>query len=58
VAAGRRHTGRDVRRGPSSGFSLAVAVAGFFMITLDAVVVKVALPTIRRDLGGGVTGLQ
>ncbi|GII23598.1 MFS transporter [Planosporangium mesophilum] len=31
---------------------------GFFVITLDAVVVNVALPSIRRDLGGGITGLQ
>ena len=28
------------------------------MITLDAVVVNIALPSIRRDLGGGMTGLQ
>jgi EmrB/QacA subfamily drug resistance transporter len=33
-------------------------VAGFFMITLDAVVVNVALPSIRGELGGGITGLQ
>jgi MFS family permease len=33
-------------------------VLGFFVITLDAVVVNVALPSIRRDLGGGITGLQ
>jgi EmrB/QacA subfamily drug resistance transporter len=37
---------------------LAAAVLGFFVITLDAVVVNVALPSIRRDLGGGITGLQ
>jgi len=29
-----------------------------FVITLDAVVVNVALPSIRADLGGGMTGLQ
>jgi DHA2 family methylenomycin A resistance protein-like MFS transporter len=40
------------------GFTLAAAVLGFFVITLDAVVVNVALPSIRRDLGGGMTGLQ
>ena len=28
------------------------------MITLDAVVVNVALPSMRADLGGGITGLQ
>jgi EmrB/QacA subfamily drug resistance transporter len=45
--------------GPSrSGFTLATAVLGFFVITLDAVVVNVALPSIRGELGGGITGLQ
>ena len=38
--------------------ALVAAVLGFFVITLDAVVVNVALPSIRADLGGGVTGLQ
>src|SRR5215211_4768353 len=37
---------------------LAAAVLGFFVITLDAVVVNVALPSIRRDFGAGITGLQ
>ena len=40
------------------GLTLAAAVLGFFMITLDAVIVNIALPTIRRDLGSGITGLQ
>jgi MFS transporter, DHA2 family, methylenomycin A resistance protein len=31
---------------------------GFFVITLDAVVVNVALPSIRNDLGAGMTGLK
>ena len=31
---------------------------GFFVITLDAVVVNVTLPSIRTDLGGGITSLQ
>jgi DHA2 family methylenomycin A resistance protein-like MFS transporter len=38
--------------------TLSAAVLGFFVITLDAVVVNVALPSIRDDLGGGMTGLQ
>src|SRR4051794_9555688 len=42
--------------GPTA--SLAVAALGFFVITLDALVVNVALPAIGRDLGGGITGLQ
>src|SRR5215210_889831 len=40
------------------GLALAAALLGFFVITLDAVVVNVALPAIRSDLGGGMTGLQ
>ncbi|MFN2533964.1 MAG: MFS transporter, partial [Pseudonocardiaceae bacterium] len=44
--------------GGDAGFTLVAAVLGFFVITLDAVVVNVALPSIRRDLGGGITGLQ
>ncbi|MQY22723.1 MFS transporter [Nocardia macrotermitis] len=38
--------------------ALAAAVLGFFVVTLDAVVVNVTLPSIRADLGGGVAGLQ
>jgi EmrB/QacA subfamily drug resistance transporter len=38
--------------------ALAAALLGFLVITLDAVIVNVVLPSIRQDLGGGVTGLQ
>lgn len=31
---------------------------GYFMVLLDTTVVSVALPTIRTDLGGGITELQ
>src|SRR6266480_1481934 len=41
-----------------AGLALAAAVLGFFVVTLDAVVVNVTLPVIRTDLGGGVAGLQ
>lgn len=44
------------RRG--SGEALAAAVLGFFVITLDALVVNVALPAIGRGFGSGMTGLQ
>jgi EmrB/QacA subfamily drug resistance transporter len=40
------------------GWSLATALLGFFMITLDAVIVNVALPDIRRELAGSMSGLQ
>jgi len=33
-------------------------VLGFFVVTLDALVVSVALPAIGHDLGGGMTGLR
>src|SRR5215207_10408289 len=41
-----------------SVWTLAAALLGFFVVTFDAVVVNVALPSIRDDLGGGITGLQ
>lgn len=42
----------------SAKAGLAASVLGFFVITLDALVVNVALPDIHKDLGGGITGLQ
>ena len=45
-------------RARAPGAALATAVLGFFVVTLDAVVVNVALPSIRGELGGGLTGLQ
>jgi len=44
--------------GPAPGWSLAAALLGFFVVTLDAVIVNVALPDIRRELAGGMSGLQ
>ena len=45
--------------GPSaSRAALAASVLGFFIVTFDAVVLNVSLPSIRADLGGGITGLQ
>ena len=43
-------------RGPRA--ALVVAFLGFFVVTLDALVVNVALPAIGSELGGGITGLQ
>ncbi|MCI0142069.1 MFS transporter [Arthrobacter bambusae] len=38
--------------------SLAVAMLGFFVVALDAQIVNVALPHIRDELSGGLSGLQ
>ena len=43
---------------PGAHMALAAAVLGFFIVTFDAVVLNVSLPSIRTDLGGGITGLQ
>ncbi|WP_369380012.1 MFS transporter [Streptomyces sp. cg36] len=46
------------RPASAPGLTLAAALLGFALITLDASVVNVALPAIGSDLGGGMTGLQ
>ncbi|MGW5431664.1 MFS transporter [Streptomyces sp. NPDC004059] len=51
-------TAEEEERGRHAVAALAAAVVGFFVITLDATIVNVALPTIRDELGGGMTGLQ
>ncbi|WP_223257007.1 MFS transporter [Arthrobacter globiformis] len=38
--------------------ALAVSLLGFFMITLDTLIVNVALATIGRQSGGGTVGQQ
>jgi MFS family permease len=49
----------SVRLASAAGrWVLAVAVLGDSLILLEATVVNVALPTIGRDLGAGVAGLQ
>lgn len=52
----RPYVSRETRA--RSGHTLAGALLGFFVITLDAVIVNIALPSIRHDFGGGITGLQ
>ncbi|MET9360756.1 MFS transporter [Streptomyces sp. NPDC006632] len=49
---------RKPARGSSPVLTLAAALLGFALITLDASVVNVALPAIGGDLGGGMSGLQ
>jgi MFS transporter, DHA2 family, methylenomycin A resistance protein len=58
LATSRPRASHEPQGGAHSGFTLAAGVLGFFVITLDAVIVNVALPSIRRELGGGMTGLQ
>jgi MFS family permease len=38
--------------------TVPVACAGFFLVVLDTTVVNIALPSIARDLGASVSGLQ
>ena len=52
----RPYASRETRAG--SGHTLGGALLGFVVITLDAVIVNIALPSIRHDFGGGITGLQ
>jgi DHA2 family methylenomycin A resistance protein-like MFS transporter len=58
IGAGTPVLGRKADRGAATAAALGAAVLGFFVVTLDAVVVNVALPSIRGELGGGITGLQ
>src|SRR5215467_10689399 len=52
-------TGRQPGPGPSGGaLTLLLTSAASFMVILDALVVVTALPTIHRDLGGGISTLQ
>ncbi|MFF1613411.1 DHA2 family efflux MFS transporter permease subunit [Amycolatopsis sp. NPDC058278] len=57
TAAPARLTDRAAATG-SAVATLVTALLGFFVVTLDAVVVNIALPDIRTDLGGGIAGLQ
>ncbi|MGW9133480.1 MFS transporter [Streptomyces sp. NPDC055681] len=51
--------GRAIGQRPASaGWALGAALLGFFVITLDAQIVNVALPAIRVGFDGGMTGLQ
>jgi EmrB/QacA subfamily drug resistance transporter len=41
-----------------SGWTLALVSAALFMVTLDNLVVTTALPSIHRELGGGIDSLE
>lgn len=40
------------------GLVLAICCTSLFLVTVDGSIVHTALPSIQRDLGGGVNGLQ
>src|SRR3954468_16780363 len=44
------------RNGPL--WTFAIVSVALFMVTLDNLVVTTALPSIRRDLGGGIEDLE
>lgn len=56
-SAGAAVAAPQAGRGGSS-LVLGAALLGFFLISLDALIVTVALPDIGRGLGGGMSGLQ
>ncbi|GGS99552.1 MFS transporter [Streptomyces cinerochromogenes] len=51
-------SGRTRQPSTSPALTLAAAVLGSGLITLDATIVNVALPAIGSSLGGGMSGLQ
>jgi MFS transporter, DHA2 family, methylenomycin A resistance protein len=53
-----RYPVADGERNAGTGLRLAVACMGFSLITLDATVVNVSLPSIGAELAGNVAGLQ
>jgi MFS transporter, DHA2 family, methylenomycin A resistance protein len=46
------------RTAAAPGYALAAAMLGFAVVALDVQIVNVALPDIRDDLRGGLSGLQ
>ncbi|WP_435797660.1 MFS transporter [Streptomyces avermitilis] len=51
-------TAQELEHHTSPSLTLAAALLGFALITLDASVVNVALPSIGSAFGGGMSGLQ
>lgn len=57
-AVEEKSAGAAVAPESRSRVTLVAATLVFFVITLDAVIVNVALPSIREEFGGGIGGLQ
>jgi EmrB/QacA subfamily drug resistance transporter len=49
---------RSATNTPRRGWTLAIVSIGLFMMVLDNLVVNVALPSIRRDLGASIQTLE
>src|SRR5438270_7155746 len=47
-----------LRRPTSPAWTLAIVSIGLFMVVLDNLVINVALPSIRRDLGASMQSLE
>src|ERR687886_346009 len=54
----RKDTAMPAASRPRTGWTLAIVSTALFMTALDNLVVGVALPSIRRDLGGSIESLE
>jgi EmrB/QacA subfamily drug resistance transporter len=54
----RPAAGTEAVRSPGRGWTLGLTSVAFFMVTLDALVVMTALPTIGHDLRAGIGTLE
>src|SRR6516164_10616033 len=50
--------GKGARPGDGKVTTIMLTAVAYFMVTLDALVVVTALPSIHRTLGGGISTLQ
>src|SRR5437763_14641596 len=51
-------TRTQITEAPRRGWTLAIVSIGLFMVVLDNLVVNVALPSIRRELGASIQALE
>ncbi len=54
----RAEGGPGTISGPRRGWTLAIVSVGLFMVVLDNLVVSVALPSIRNELGASIQALE